>query len=635
MSNQGCTWEISVIYSLSGATLPGDPQYDGRTGWIEFSATSGTGNATVTYTISPSVIVNSRNATVSINEQSQLVFQEQAPTYLYGITPSSTSVGYTGISSDVDNRQSFELDAVLGSNFHATTDSDWINIHTPTYFGDYTIFYSVEENPFSYGRTGEILVSRNFGGGLEDDQIFTITQEGVGECNVVSVSPVDVHVGFEGATGLQFDVVMTSQDCEWVVADTDPEWVEITSGRTGTGNATITYGVTANPDPGDGRFGTITIAKFTDIGEGIIYEQGQDFTVYQDAVDCSVTEIVPHFITLQPQASLAYNSFYVNVLYEGCPWVATSSDDWIVLSKSSGEGDGSVFYSVTENRSTADRTGYIQIDGLQYNITQLGYSSYEVVLTSSRADVSYSSSTGSVGVIVSGEGELEWTATPSNDWITITNGATGTDDGTITYSLAENNTGSLRYGTIEVSVPGSPNVVYTINQDLDYGDPIDNQPTNQNYIYPTYYKFVIKEMPQLEYFITKVTLPSFGYDSAIEQPNRFSLIRHPASKIVYAPLEMSFLVNEDMTNWLEISNWIRRTSVSDDHIDILDDTGEHFTQGTLFITNSAMNPNIEVTFYNMFPISVSGFEFDSQVTDLTPWTANVTFAYDYYDIKKL
>jgi len=161
------------------------------------------------------------------------------------------------------------------------------------------------------------------------------------------------------------------------------------------------------------------------------------------------------------------------------------------------------------------------------------------------------------------------------------------------------------------------------------------QPDNQNYIYPTFFNFTIAEMPNLEYFVTKVTLPGFGYDSPLEQPNRFSLIKHPANKVVFSPLEMSFLVDENMENWLEISNWIRRTSVMDDHRDILEDTKKHFTQGTLFITNSAMNPNLEVTFYNMFPISVSGFEFDSQITDLTPWTANVTFAYDYYEIKKL
>lgn len=164
---------------------------------------------------------------------------------------------------------------------------------------------------------------------------------------------------------------------------------------------------------------------------------------------------------------------------------------------------------------------------------------------------------------------------------------------------------------------------------------IVNQVSSQNYIYPTYYRFTIAELPKLEYSVKKVTLPSFGYDSPVDQVNRFTLLKHPANRVSFGPLELEFLVDEDMENWLEISNWIRRTSVVDDHMDIMENTKKHFTQGTLLITNSAMVPNLEVTFYNMFPISITGFQFDSSVTELTPWISTVNFAYDYYQIKKL
>lgn len=164
---------------------------------------------------------------------------------------------------------------------------------------------------------------------------------------------------------------------------------------------------------------------------------------------------------------------------------------------------------------------------------------------------------------------------------------------------------------------------------------IATQLSSENYIYPTYYRFIIAEMPKLEYSVTKVTLPSFGYDSPLEQNNRFTLIKHPGNRIVFGPLELDFLVDENMDNWLEISNWIKRTSVADDYAEVLENTKKHFTQGTLLITNSAMVPNLEVTFYNMFPISITGFEFNSGVQDLTPWSSTVSFAYDYYDIKKI
>ena len=164
---------------------------------------------------------------------------------------------------------------------------------------------------------------------------------------------------------------------------------------------------------------------------------------------------------------------------------------------------------------------------------------------------------------------------------------------------------------------------------------LDRQPSSQNYIYPPYFQFSISALPQMNYFVTKTSLPDFGYDSALEQPNRFAQIKHPSSKLGFQNLEVSFLVDEDMGNWREISNWIKRTSVVDSHFDIDPNTKDHFCDGTLIITNSSMQPNIEVTFKNMFPIRISGFQFDSSVTELTPWESEVVFAYDYYEVKKI
>ena len=164
---------------------------------------------------------------------------------------------------------------------------------------------------------------------------------------------------------------------------------------------------------------------------------------------------------------------------------------------------------------------------------------------------------------------------------------------------------------------------------------LDRQPSSQNYIYPPYFQFIVAALPQMTYFTTKAALPDFGYDSALIQDNRFAQIKHPASKVGFANLDISFLVDEDMGNWREISDWIKRTTVVNDHFDIDPNDKDHFCDGTLIITNSAMQPNVEVTFRNMFPISITGFQFDSSVTELTPFESTATFAYDYYEVKKI
>ncbi len=157
--------------------------------------------------------------------------------------------------------------------------------------------------------------------------------------------------------------------------------------------------------------------------------------------------------------------------------------------------------------------------------------------------------------------------------------------------------------------------------------PIDRQPV-ENYIYPTYFKFFIQRLPKMTYTTTKANLPAFGYDSAFEQDNRFAKIKHTANRVAFANLEISFLVDENRGNWLEIYD-------VNDHKDFDENVNDHYSDATLMVTNSAMNPNVEVHFKNIFPISVTGLEFDSGVTDLNAMQATATFVYDYYTVRKL
>jgi len=57
----------------------------------------------------------------------------------------------------------------------------------------------------------------------------------------------------------------------------------------------------------------------------------------------------------------------------GCPWTATTSDDWIrITAGSSGAGSGTVTYAVDPNLEPGDRTGSIQVKDQTFTITQAG-----------------------------------------------------------------------------------------------------------------------------------------------------------------------------------------------------------------------------------------------------------------------
>ena len=60
-----------------------------------------------------------------------------------------------------------------------------------------------------------------------------------------------------------------------------------------------------------------------------------------------------------------------------------------------------------------------------------------------------------------------------------------------------------------------------------------------------------------------------------------------------------------------------------------------FSDITLLVTTSAMNPNIEITFFDCFPIDLSELSFDSTSADVDYLTATVTFANRRFDVRAL
>ena len=141
----------------------------------------------------------------------------------------------------------------------------------------------------------------------------------------------------------------------------------------------------------------------------------------------------------------------------GCPWTAVSdSITWLTIPSGSGNGtgNGTVTYNVTANTGTV-RTGNITIGDQVFTVTQANGCTYAINPTI-RAHT-YSAAAGQTVAVTAGTG-CTWTAVSNNAWITVTGGASGTGNGTVTYSITAN-TGAARSGTITI---GSQ--TFTVNQ---------------------------------------------------------------------------------------------------------------------------------------------------------------------------
>lgn len=166
---------------------------------------------------------------------------------------------------------------------------------------------------------------------------------------------------------------------------------------------------------------------------------------------------------------------------------------------------------------------------------------------------------------------------------------------------------------------------------------IDNVPDNKNFLSPLNFSFVLKRSPNLNFFVQQINIPGL---TAEPFDTRFPNINIPftAERINYEPLEISFRVDEDLQNYLEISNWIRGL-VYPDRYRVLEDgapTGDGLKSDiSVIISDALKNPNYDLVFRDAFPTTLSGLQFQTTDESVNYIAAAVTFSYLSYDIVKI
>ena len=142
--------------------------------------------------------------------------------------------------------------------------------------------------------------------------------------------------------------------CAWTGVSNNTSWLTVTSGASGTGNGTVAFNATANPNTSP-RTGTITIG-------------GQTFSVNQAAAACSYA-LVP--ASQSVPAAGGTGSTQVTTL-AGCAWTGVSNNTpWLtVTSGATGNGTGTVAFSVSANPNGTQRNGTLTIGGQTFTVTQ-------------------------------------------------------------------------------------------------------------------------------------------------------------------------------------------------------------------------------------------------------------------------
>ena len=175
----------------------------------------------------------------------------------------------------------------------------------------------------------------------------------------------------------------------------------------------------------------------------------------------------------------------------------------------------------------------------------------------------------------------------------------------------------------------------------------NSQVKNRNYLSPTGFKFTLSRAPKVAFFSNSANIPGLNLGVAI-QPTYLKDIPTPGDKIEFEDFTLRFLVDEDLSNYMQIQNWIRGLGYPDSRQEIFDlqnekdriDTKQSglmdiYSDGTLTVLTSSQNPKFKIMFKDLWPYNLTTLNFDATDTDIEYFTADVTFKYTIYEITNL
>lgn len=191
---------------------------------------------------------------------------------------------------------------------------------------------------------------------------------------------------------------------------------------------------------------------------------------------------------------------------------------------------------------------------------------------------------------------------------------------------------------------------------------IRRQPDNLDYASNTQFRFLINKMPNTEFFVKSANIPGVSLTEII-QPTSLAPIKIPGNDLSYEDLNVTFLIDENFNNYIEVHNWIKGLGFPQDNEQFQDllregrdkapqsmalksstDAGKEtratndspiFSDGTISVLSSKNNPTIEVRFRDLYPKSLSAVDFTQDTADVVYLEGTVTMGYKFYEIIKL
>ena len=151
--------------------------------------------------------------------------------------------------------------------------------------------------------------------------------------------------------------------------------------------------------------------------------------------------------------------------------------------------------------------------------------------------------------------------------------------------------------------------------------------TDINPLHTNKFRFDIKRLDKVALFARNVSLPGMSLGS-INNDTPFKTIPIAGDKLDFNELDIEFIVDENMENYLAVYDWLRGLGYAesyDEYKQLKEGDNGIYSDATLTILTSHSNPNVSITFQDIFPINIGDLEFVTE--NANPVTVTATFKF--------
>ena len=153
--------------------------------------------------------------------------------------------------------------------------------------------------------------------------------------------------------------------------------------------------------------------------------------------------------------------------------------------------------------------------------------------------------------------------------------------------------------------------------------------TSMNNLSQLNYRIIFARVPDLEVRAQRVVIPGLNLGSA-DQPTPLGIRIPHSGNITYDDLTVDFIISEDMTEYLEIFNWMVALGHPDTLNQFPSQFADQYSDMSVVITTSAQRPLFNVKFTNAFPINITPLSFDATLTATQYSVATVSFRFERF-----